>query len=650
MTIQISDIVLYSWRGERRVLSLRPGSLNIISGDSKTGKSALVSIVDYCLGSSSCHVPEGVIRDNVAWYALRLTDGSAQHFVGRKAPVQGRATNSDAFYAVGAEIDIPAADEIGVTTKIDAIVKLLEPVVGIGLSIHEPPEGQTRDPLAATLRHALAFVFQPQNEVSQPEFLFHKQSNSWVAQAIKDTLPFFLGAVDDEYVAKRARLQDLTRELRQKETSLARADAMVGQGLGDAAAMVAESRAVGLLPEGASPETFQEAVELLKAAAAASPEEQLIRYEETVDQAEMSALQEERTELRARLRRERDRLDATKALLSEEGGFARETEEHVARLASIGIYDSPEDPKCPLCDQDVAEHLPAPTDLRTELERTASQLGSVRRHTPGLEQLVVDLEASFADTRRRLRENRSAMEALAGADERLGELRDASARRAHVLGRLSLFLETLPIVSDSSALREQIASLRARVEELEKELAREAVEERVQSVLSVVSQDLTKWAETLKLEYEGRPFRLDPKRLLVVADSTSGRPVPMDRMGSGANWLGCHLIAHLALHKWFVVENRPVPRFLFLDQPTQVYFPAERPADDVSMGDLEDEDRAAVVRMFQLIRDVVSALAPNMQVIVTEHADLEEDWFKASVVERWRGGDALIPASWLGSA
>lgn len=77
MSIQILDIVLYSINGDRRVLSLRPGELNIITGDSKTGKSALISIVDYCLGSSACAVPEGIIRKNVAWYGVRFTDGSS---------------------------------------------------------------------------------------------------------------------------------------------------------------------------------------------------------------------------------------------------------------------------------------------------------------------------------------------------------------------------------------------------------------------------------------------------------------------------------------------------------------------------------------------------------------------------------------------
>ena len=60
----------------------------------------------------------------------------------------------------------------------------------------------------------------------------------------------------------------------------------------------------------------------------------------------------------------------------------------------------------------------------------------------------------------------------------------------------------------------------------------------------------------------------------LMADTPEG-PIPMSRMGSGENWVGYHLIGHLALHKWFALQKRPVPRFLFLDQPSQVYFPPE---------------------------------------------------------------------------
>jgi len=177
--------------------------MNIITGNSKTGKSALISIVDYCLGSSSCAVPEGVIRNCVSWYGVRFTDGSSEHFVARRSPDPGRTTTSDAYYAVGARVTPSSAAELTATTNIDSVVERLTSVVGIGLNRHEPPEGQTRNPITAKLRHALAFVFQTQNEISQPGFLFHKQSDNWVTQSIKDTLPYFWGAVDDNFVRRR---------------------------------------------------------------------------------------------------------------------------------------------------------------------------------------------------------------------------------------------------------------------------------------------------------------------------------------------------------------------------------------------------------------------------------------------------------------
>jgi len=646
VSIQILDIVLYSKRDDRRVLSLRSGEMNIITGGKGTGKSALISIVDYCLGSSSCAVPEGVIRNNVAWYGVRFTDGSSQHFVARRSPDTGRATTSDAYYAVGATLTLPEASEISATTNIDSVVERLTAAVGIGLNLHEPPEGQSRDPVTAKLRHALAFVFQTQNEVSHPGFLFHKQSDNWVALSIKDTLPYFLGAVDDDFVAKKANLRELRRQLRDRERSLARLEAIAGDGLGGAAPLVAEARDVGLLPANSAPATWEDAVIDLRSAMNASPEEQIARYEESTDQAELGRLNDDRARLREQLRRQQDELDAMRSLLDDEGGYSKETGEQVSRLSSLGIFAAAESGSCPLCEQSTSDRVPTALQLQSELDRASNQLGSVAKHTPGLEALIVEQEAKLAETRRLLKENRGAMEALRRSDDRLVELRDAASRRAHVLGRISLFLETLPQVADSSDLRRAIEGLQGEIDRLEADLSDETLQERLDSILSVIGKKLTAWAERLEHEHSGNPFRLDPRRLQLVADAEADAgPIPMDRMGSGANALCCHIIAHLALHMWFVRKGRPVPRFLFLDQPSQAYFPAERDVDG-SMAVLDDEDRIAVIRIFELIRDVVAELSPGLQVIVTEHADVTEDWYQAAVIERWRGGAALIPAEW----
>lgn len=653
LSIQILDIVLYSFRGERRLLSLRPGVLNIITGDSKTGKSALISIVDYCLGSSSCKVPAGVIRNNVSWYALRITDGAAQHFIARRAPAVGRTTSTDAYYAVGSSLTIPTANQLSPNTNINTIVERLKLVIGMVLNIHEPSEGQSRPALTATFRHALAFAFQHQTELIQPRFLFHGQGDpengGFVTQAIKDTLPYFLGAVNNDFVVDKSRLRELKRSLRERERTLSRLTALISRERSDAATLLAESRNIGLLAEDVQPASWSEAIEALRSAFDTRPEERLSRYEESTEQEELVRLTDERAVIRQQLNRQQNELDAMRALLAEENGFVSEAREQVSRLSSLNLFSNEVASHCPLCEQPTSNH-PTTEILQAELTHVSQQLNSVARSTPGLEALIIQKVDQINETKRLLQENRAALEALQRVDERLIQLRENAAQQAFVLGRISLFLEALPQVSDNSDLQNDIAELQRSIQQLEENLSDENIQERLDSILSFISRDLTSWANRLDLEHRGNPFRLDLRSLQIVADSSDG-PIRQDNMGSGANWVGCHLIAHLALHLWFAQKSRPVPRFLFLDQPSQAFYPREQDVAnslvDTSFVNLPDEDRAAVIRMFELSRDVVNSLYPSFQIIITEHADIAEDWYQAAIVERWRDGNKLIPSDWI---
>ncbi len=119
-------------------------------------------------------------------------------------------------------------------------------------------------------------------------------------------------------------------------------------------------------------------------------------------------------------------------------------------------------------------------------------------------------------------------------------------------------------------------------------------------------------------------------------------------MGGGKNWMGYHVVTHLALQKLFRERRRPVPGLLMFDQPTQVYYPPER-APDRSVDELGDEDRQSVQRLFELIFSVTEQLESELQVIITDHADLHAPWFQQAVVARWRNGEKLVPESWIES-
>jgi hypothetical protein len=246
MSFQIQNIILYGFNQQRRILELRLGKLNIITGASKTGKTALIEIIDYCLGADNCEIPEGIIRDKTEWVALRLKVIAGHVVIARKLPVRGQNSSSEVFYSIGASLDIPEYSELRQTTNPKALEGLLTSHVGISENVHEPRYGQTRPALSANIRHALYYCFQQQSEVISNKHLFHKQSEQFIPQAIKDTIPYFLGAVDDAHVAKTAKLRQLRTDLRGLERQLAEYEAVKGSGMTRANELVSEARDVGL--------------------------------------------------------------------------------------------------------------------------------------------------------------------------------------------------------------------------------------------------------------------------------------------------------------------------------------------------------------------------------------------------------------------
>jgi hypothetical protein len=642
VSMQILNIVLYSHDGHQRIVKLNPGVVNVITGASKTGKSALIDIVDYCFGSGECRVPEGPIRRSVSWFGLHLQLAAGQAFVARRCPDAHAASSEECFVEVGDFVEIPDRSALRQTTNTKGLGALLSGWSGIRENLHEPPPGQTRPSLTANVRQALALCFQPQDEIIRRQQLFHGAGDNFIAQALKDTLPYFLGAVDDDYVRKREQLRRVREQLRSCERKLAEIAALRGEGASKADALLAQARDAGL--SSVTSDSWEATVATLRTVASTP----LANIEATVsDGAEFSRLAGERTQLLTEQRRIRDEIDTVRAFEQDGKGFSREATEQRARLKTIGIFeDSTPGHNCPLCSQalETAAQQPTVAEVRGTLTSLSSRLDSVVRAAPQVEKAVAELDGKLQAIQERLAKNRAGMEAVRTADDRLVQTHDDATKKVHILGRISLYLESLPDLPDTRALEQEAEDLRAQASVLEIELSDERVRERLESVTSILSQRMTQWARDLGLEHSKFPLRLDLKNLTIVADTADG-PVPMARMGSGENWVGYHLIAHLALHQWFVQRARPVPRFLFLDQPSQVYFPAEKDLEG-SMHLVSEDDRVAVSRMFRLVFDAVKEVAPGLQVLITEHADINEDWYQAAVVERWRGGLKLVPEDW----
>lgn len=84
METRIIYIGLLDKEGVPHGVRLEQG-LNIITGRSSTGKSALIEIFDYCMGGKTSTIPQGVITKRASVYFLIILINKVQWVIGHDA-------------------------------------------------------------------------------------------------------------------------------------------------------------------------------------------------------------------------------------------------------------------------------------------------------------------------------------------------------------------------------------------------------------------------------------------------------------------------------------------------------------------------------------------------------------------------------------
>ena len=336
----------------------------------------------------------------------------------------------------------------------------------------------------------------------------------------------------------------------------------------------------------------------------------------------------------------KENLNSAKRYWGETTGYTSEVEHQKLRLESIGLFEKLDfNPgECPLCSGKLTQPLPSVEMIKKSITALDKSIESVTREQPKLRTFISKLENDEQQKQEEIKRLKTEIDSLYQQEDEKEKLRDLNVRRGKVIGRISLWLESVQNDATSEAQEQHIKKIEERLNEIDGALNRDSVEERKQSALSRIQQYMTKWEEELELEHSDSPYRLDLNKMTVVVDK-SDRPVPLKQLGSGSNWVGVHLITYFALQYYFIESNRPVPRFLFLDQPSQVYFPSELDEQKID----EDEDN----KMYKFIIDRTEELHGQLQVIVVDHTAGEEDQSHQFVTESWWKDDKkLIPDDW----
>lgn len=653
--MKLASIHIYSHDGRRRDLALNPEGLNIITGLASTGKSSLSDIVEYCMGESDCKIAEGFIRERVSWFAVKFQFPHEQVFVAKPNPKPGKVQCSLAMVLRGREIRTPDFKALKHNGGDELVHEILSSLLGIPEFKTPVPDRSSRTSYSVNVKHTTYYLFQKQGLIASKELLFYRQAEEHLPQAIRDTFAvlFRISNVGDMEAEANRRAAQRELKIAQRELRVAQEtdDLLDTKGIG----LLAEARAVGI-PFGNSADKNARS-EITEESELVSSLREVMTWQprqiSLLANGEMAMLQARRARLRAERRQVQDQIAAVQRYVKGASDFQTEVQEQRSRLESIKAlpHSSSGSWQWPFLSEADARMDGIAEALLAELASLDKELENVGGARPRLDEHLAGLTDKASHLREEICRIEVDINAAVLAEERAAAQEDANTQAAKIQGRVSFYLESLSSSKTIGTLQLKVERLQAKLHKLTQHAGSEDdADARMDSVITHISSTMSALVREFKAYFSEFPFRLDMRNLTLVVQRP-GNPVPMIRTGGGANWLAYHISALLAVHHYAWANNVPIPRFLMLDQPTQVYFPSQTAYESVA-GDAKrvrtvDVDLVAAKRLFEILLNYTKVLVPGFQLIVTEHANFSEEWFQEALIEDpWMDPPALVPKDW----
>ena len=214
----LKKIVLFSKDGRKREVSLEKG-LNIVTGDSKTGKSALLEIVDYCLFASRSTIPKGKITDFTYLYTIVLELETC--FIILARPSWKSESRNHEYFSIETNTTFLNSFELNYfenkkTRPFKEVQRETEQL--FGLCVFDTRISIDMDKRLAgkvSIRNAVSLIFQHQNLIANKHSFFYRFDDFYKRKDVISQLPIFLGWVDSKYYALNQRLEILNKQLKQ---------------------------------------------------------------------------------------------------------------------------------------------------------------------------------------------------------------------------------------------------------------------------------------------------------------------------------------------------------------------------------------------------------------------------------------------------
>jgi hypothetical protein len=652
MKLAIKKIILWPRNHEKniRIIDFNLDNVNVVTGDSEKGKSSLLFIIDYCLGSSSMKIPSGIIRKSTEWCGLLLTFDNREILVARKINLELKEISNDMFFKEGLSVEIPL--EIISEHKVADVKYLLNRHLGYSdIGFESKTNNNTRESQSPSYRNAISLNFQPQYIVANPSTLFYKIDLPEDREKLKIALPYLLNIYDNDTLLKKEELKSLNKQLKSLEQELKENLESNKSDSSELVTSVRLAREYGLteqiFPDNAKADSILNELQSI-----------LTQNRKPIDIAEktqeltetITILRNTEIETSQKLTTSRDRLFNLKRLFNSQNEYFRATDSQHNRAQSVKwIQTELSNKECPFCgnqNSESQEYIESLKIIESNIDQVKDKLADSifvsNKEIKKVSEDILTLESQLNQVRNQLN-------LIFEKDLQLRSERYTNDGIERFKGRIERLISNYQNF-DNTSLIEKITEVKDKIIQLTSEIDYKLSVENSQKVLDVVSKLIKKYIKIFNPDrYDGAIIKLDLEKLtLTIQVEDQSAPDFLWEIGSGHNYMAFHLSAVFAIHEYLhTLSNNKVPNFIILDQPSQVYFPEIK--DDKTMG---KDDVARLRKIFEASSIFNLNVNGEIQLIILEHAG-EDAWegFKNIIkIKRWRDDEqdkALIPDEWI---
>lgn len=619
MKFHIESLHLWLASGGTRTLSFLPNKVNVITGASHTGKTAILDIFDYCFFASRHRISESIINESTLWYGLKIHVNDKVYTLARRAP-SGSAISSDYYFSSIGEIPDEAPEA---NIREPALKVLLGADFGIDQDVKIPFGGQVlRTGSRISLRYFLLFNTISQDIITHSEQFFDKQDQPRSREALPRIFDIAVGIDTVENILKRDKRAQLERSLARLQKQSAKTDENRETFYGELAETTARAMSYGLIADNSDAEQAVATLQRMVVEREAGPGLFVSgRYEEI--SAELYRVSRKIRGLRKFLGEyttHKNVLSETADSLKPIASLKDNHADTVRTSVFSEILDRLEEGL-----HEIKAEISKKNPLESNVGELIKELEGQRERLQGELQALPSGSAVFENEKERyifIGETKAKLEMFAGTDQKSPRNFEAE------IENLERKIGELTVLSPEEH-RKHFTSV---------------LDETIQEYIALSNVALGNYGEYRSaFDYKEKKLHLRKPKTAFI-----------ENVGSSSNHMFLHLFLFLGLHEVIMSNGgQHVAPFLIIDQFSRPYWgddendgvENERP--DEQDRDVNESDVAKVHTALKLLNHFITqanSLGKEFQIILFEHINPKywEGLENFHLVEIFRDGNALI--------